>query len=290
MCLRCGCFIWVFVTSFLFAENSLDKYVIGTTTWGLFADFKSVINHLTLCEFQHEIPVVYWDSGSSYYVKGYRQTENVWEYFFEPVSSLKYEINDVVHKGYWTQFKDLHQEDLDDLTRRRVYRLIRKYIRIKPDIQKKVDDFYLKNMFEKKTIGIHCRGTDRALVVGELCPVQRIIDAANRLADEKTQFLVATDDQGLFEKLNQGLKGEVIYYNASRSTATHNEWWRDEPNRAQFGEDVLIEVMLLSRCNLFFHATPSSVSACVLYFNPYLSHYHIHYGVATDVCKCSSPY
>ena len=41
--------------------------------------------------------------------------------------------------------------------------------------------------------------------------------------------------------------------------------------RAKMGEDVIVEVNLLSRCDLFLH-TCSSVSTAVLFLSPELEH------------------
>lgn len=45
----------------------------------------------------------------------------------------------------------------------------------------------------------------------------------------------------------------------------------------EMGEDVLVETMLLSRCNHFVH-TISNVSTAALFFNPDLEHTMMYCG------------
>ena len=64
------------------------------------------------------------------------------------------------------------------------------------------------------------------------------------------------------------LNGPVVYYDSYRSV--NGEPIHDSEhsyNKAQLGEEVLIEVSLLARCDLFVH-TRSNVSTAVLLFNP----------------------
>jgi Flp pilus assembly secretin CpaC len=46
-------------------------------------------------------------------------------------------------------------------------------------------------------------------------------------------------------------------------------------NRALLGEEVIIEAMLLSKCNFLIHG-PSNVTTAVLVLNPYLKHVNIY--------------
>ena len=87
---------------------------------------------------------------------------------FEPVSPLTYKPGDPLHVycnnpdgfGLCVEFfrdpAQFHKEH-KSLGKQTIDR----YIRIKPEILKKVDLFYQKHMKGKVTIGIHLRGTDR---------------------------------------------------------------------------------------------------------------------------------
>ena len=87
--------------------------------------------------------------------------------------------------------------------------------------------------------------------------------------------MIATDEQKILNELVELLGNyRVIYYDCYRSktgVALHDPRRRRESPRAiaQNGEDVVIEMMLLSKCDLFLR-TLSSVSIIPLYVNPHL--------------------
>ncbi|MDR3550121.1 MAG: hypothetical protein P4L31_01810, partial [Candidatus Babeliales bacterium] len=67
------------------------------------------------------------------------------------------------------------------------------------------------------------------------------------------------------------LKGrKIIYYDCFRSDNGNPLHFR-KPSPGQLGQDVLIEALLLSRCNALVH-TYSNVSTGALYFNPTAKH------------------
>lgn len=148
-------------------------------------------------------------------------------------------------------------------------RVIDPFIKIKPIIQDKIDEFYRINMQGKKTVGIHLRGKFLGNEVPTV-PTEFILAEANKYAEQGYQFFIATDQYPLLEQAKKTLNGPVISYDCfrdSQTTSPHPQH-RITP---QMGEDVLVEAQLLSRCDYFIH-TLSQVSTTVLYFNPDLPH------------------
>lgn len=266
------------------------KYVIGVHRAGFFSSFLGVLNHLTLCQQINEVPIVYWDSSSHYYLAdGFNGSHNVWEYYFEPVSNLIYDPSkDTVHGSYGGQYAEFYYNDFSPSTRNKAYGLISKYIRIKPQVQHKIDDFYQQNMAGKHTIGIHLRGTDKVVEERPVSP-EDIIEAALAQAVETTQFFVASDEQQLLDKAVYLLQGyKVIFYDCYRSDNGKPLHARKEKQSlAQVGEDVLVEVSLFARCDVLVH-TLSNVSTGALYFNPSLKSVLLYSdGGSTSVIKSS---
>jgi len=154
--------------------------------------------------------------------------------------------------------------------------LIDPYIKIKPCIQEKIDSFFSQNMAGKKTIGIHLRGKHMVYPAKQILPyvpVKTILEIANKLADQNTQFFVATDQLSLLKEAQSSLKGKVIFYEdierSNQPTLIYIPG--GEKVHPKLGEDVLIEAQLLSKCDFLVH-TISTVSTCVLYFNPTMEH------------------
>lgn len=266
-----------------YAQDNSQVYVIGHhSSEGLFSCFFGVLNALLKCEGEKKNPVVYWSKNSYYYQEGgFNGSTNVWEYYFEPVSAYRYEPGCTIDNRPSSQpyfFTRCDQE-----TRNKAHRMISTYIRFKPQVQKKVDDFYQQNMAGKRNIGIHLRGTDRGNFKtrqsNEFPLVQDMALKALECADENTQFYIATDEQSLFDAILPYLVNHtVIYYPCYRSMngkPLHRDNHQDgfnAPSKAQLGEDVLVEALLLSKCDVLLHST-SSVSTGVLYFNPNIVNY-----------------
>lgn len=249
------------------------KHIIGSRpTAGLFSNFCGVLNHLDWCEKKGMTPVVYWDQDSLYWQHdGYNGSFNVWEYYFEPVSSQTAAAHEPRDHSYAVIADDMAPFGHTLISRETVCcanALINKYITANAIVKKKVESFFAQHMVGKKTIGIHLRGTDKKSEIPFVDPLV-ILARANKEAEQlgDCQFLVATDEYRLLELAKEKLNRPVLYYSCQRSCDTlplHTV--HSSQGKAVLGEEVLIEVLLLARCNLFLH-TYSNVSAAVLYFN-----------------------
>lgn len=147
--------------------------------------------------------------------------------------------------------------------------IIDPFIKIKPSIAKKINDFYTAHMASKKIVGIHLRGQH---IGGEVLPVPltAFFAEANKYAALGYQFFIATDQFTLIDQARKALHGPVICYECQRFDKTTSPY----PGKKldpKLGEDLLIEALLLSQCDHFIH-TLSNVSTAVLYFNPNLTH------------------
>lgn len=251
-------------------------HFIGTWYGGFFASFNCVLHHLLWCEKNNHIPVVYWDKRSLYYTQGFNKNNNVWEYYFEPVSHVHSTPQQPIHLQFTPYMPDVVEfcpEYMDQETRIKAHCLIVKYIKIKPRIQRKIDAFYAAHLAEKKTVAIHIRGTDKG-IEEPLVTAEKIVTAALEYADDDAQFFIASDEKNLLNKLIKLLHGRtIVYYDCYRSDTNKPLHIRSahKPSHAQLGEDVLVEVCLMARCNALIH-TLSNVSTGVLYFNPHIPH------------------
>ncbi len=264
-------------------NHAETKFVIGTTGAGFFWSFFGVLNNLYWCDLHGKIPVVWW--GRNSWCLYYQEEEyngvkdNAWEYYFEPVSSLTYSPEDKIYSSHYVQDNLISWFDekqyaslLDKPYKRKVNTLINKYIVLKPCVKDKIDKFYEEQMKGRKVIGIHLRGTDKKSEV-EPIPIEKICAMVNESTKELTDrvFLVCTDEAKLLAGARQLLDGTIITYDVFRSTdgiAVHintNHGY----SMAKLGEEVLIEAILLSKCDMFFH-TCSNVSSAVTFFNPEL--------------------
>lgn len=137
-------------------DTTKEKFVIGCHGAGFFSIFFGALNNITWCEQNNKIPVIYWNKKCHYYQpEGYNGTYNAWKYYFEPVSELSYEQGDKIFKSYFTpSIRPLIGiNPRNPSKKKRTFikeHLIDRYIKIKPSIAQKIEDFYLQNMAGKK--------------------------------------------------------------------------------------------------------------------------------------------
>ncbi len=255
---------------------SAEKHVIGARRYGLFSLFFQVLNHIAWCEVANKQPVVYWDQLCLYFEPGESLgAANAWEYYFEPLSTATYVPGDEIHRKYAMpqngSMTFSNKAKLKKNARAVAHRIIQQYIHIKSDVQVIVDDFYTACMRGKFLIGIHLRGTDKCREITPVDP-RFLLEAAQgfaeRHAGKDVAFFVASDEERLVTMARSFLDKPVIVYDAERSVngkAIHTEKY----NQMRHGLDILVEVLLMARCNVLVH-TLSNVSHAALCFNPEL--------------------
>jgi len=260
--------------------KNLKPFVIGGRGGGFFSNFLGVLNNISWAESHNRCPIVYWGKAvRCYHDRNIKYTNNVWNYYFEPLVTYKYSIKHVWDKyenpsGSYIAYKPPKLSSFTKRVRNKYHTVIQKHVRLKPHVQEKIDRFYEENFKGIRTIGIHLRGTDKK---GEVKPVNcmRIFNAANKLAKKigECQFFVATDEDKFVQKAKNVLKGKVVLYDAYRSTngqPIHKN--KKKPALYQLGEEVLVETYLLSRCDYFLHTCSNiSIAACMI--NPTLVNY-----------------
>jgi hypothetical protein len=245
---------------------------------GFFAAFFAVLAHLNWCDKHGFTPTIFWDERSAYYDAA--RGPNAWEYYFEPVSSLRY---DAAHDTLITSlcapdFTTIkHFCKHDEEYRLFVHGIIKKHIRLKPAVQEIIDSFYYEHSMDCiPTIGVHLRGTDKKTEIAIPHPLELIM-VANKVAQtfKECQFFVATDEESLLDLARTHLHGPVISYPAQRSASgipVHLD--KKQANRSQLGSDVLVECILLSRCTALVHSH-SNVSYTATFFNPFIDDYFV---------------
>lgn len=148
--------------------------------------------------------------------------------------------------------------------------LLNPFVKIKANIQAKIDNFYTAYMQGKKTIGLHLRGKH---IGNEVIHVDHkyLFEEANKYMDQGYQCFVATDLEPLLALAKQELHGPVIFWESQRFATTTSPYTGSKKLHPILGENIIIETMLLSRCDHLIH-TLSNVSTTALYFNPTLEH------------------
>jgi hypothetical protein len=305
-------------------------HIISERDVGLFSLIQQVIANIPWAVAEHRVPVVYFANDTCYWTpNGHRGRRTVWEYYFEPVvpglpaasipepvragiavdRPAAHEVGGLVdrhafvssHYGDHPQLRGAalpipyQWDDPGDALRREAKAIIDSFIRPRPYLLRKVDDFYLRHMAGHPLIGVHARGTDatskqelRAFRQGSLV-LSRYVAEIERLLDvqPRAKLFVATDEQSSLDYLVTTFGQRVLAYESVRhrggaaAGAGPTGWImpayiaRDRDVAARNGEDAVIEYLLLSRCHHLVH-NGSSLARTVLLNAPRLPHTNTH--------------
>lgn len=261
------------------AVSSQKQFAILTCghDCGMFRTVASLTGLLYMYEKGHYTGVqVDFGTGGLYYDPSYGP--NWWEYYFEPIyvgddtDSVPFvNCNGPVGSDYaWlTEFH---------LKRKQVYDLINKYIRLKPQMQKKVDDFASKHFSgDVVVIGVHYRGTDKTSEAPRAAyntMYNHIATAMHEFKKKKIKIFVATDEAGFLDYMKRAFPKQVISYEEALHSTSKEPIHKSNASPYKKGEDAVMDCLLLSRCH-YLIKTSSNLSLFSSYFNPFMPVVHV---------------
>ena len=283
--------------------------------WGFFSSFLQVLDNLRWCEKNDYEPIIKWGSESQYYSKnGYNGSNNVWEYYFEQMSTEL--VKDAVIKENFNEFllKEIPQNfghrniktsglrvkpdwpTVDDYWRKEANRLIKKYIKIKSNVVEKVDKFYNDNLdIDGNKISVHLRGGRGAKELYHKDNVSLeyykdyIKDYLNKNNIKKYVIFVASDTNEAISFMENNFENvksypcyrtDDYYINGKEYHRVQEVGWNQSENqfmpdkRAEIGEQALVEAQLLSKGDVMFHHD-SLLAIAAANFNPSMSLMHV---------------
>jgi hypothetical protein len=285
---------------------------------GFFSLVFQAVGHAYLMEKTHSVCVVYFNRHCPYWSDaGYNDSRNVWEYYFEPLSDRA--IQDVFDIPLETleslscdEFKQLAQNTRVTATNRYpdvieywspigigfertfVHGLLNKYVRIKPSLQHKLNEFCETQFLSRPILGVHYRGMEKTHGEAKDWVISR--NAADLKAfylkemkrylqkHRSARIFVATDSQNFLDEA-RSLFGEAILFRKAARLEKSEEvvGLHFSPTAKShgpiLGEEVLLDALTLSRTDFLIHGV-SNVSNAALFFNPQLRHtdIEVRYG------------
>ena len=263
-------FFFVSLIYFLWAPISFGQHCYMLThrldPAGFFAVFHTVLGALDFMETSNSccgLRVDFGDKGF-YYEKEYGK--NWWEYYFEPIDIGK--KTGIVKKFFNYKMMAFTLYGEFGMSRARGNELIRKYIFLKPRIQKRIDDFYEVNFQGNYVIGVHYRGTDKCLESG-IVPYKDVYARLQPIIKEQHNYkiFVATDDYYFLTYMNAHFPGCIIAIDAIRSDEGMGVHFAEKNLNYKKGEGAIVDCVLLSKCDLLLKMS-SNLSNCSIKFNP----------------------
>ena len=248
--------------------------VIKSTDAGFFSNFRGTVYTFHQCEQLSIEPYVLWDSGLYIDIN---KGNNYWEYYFEQIGNPN-DINKriLTHDMSWNR---------KDFCRERTNNLINKYVKIKPHIQEKINSFWTTHVNKNNVLGVHLRLTDKhechkygEPYTGKPIHIDKYIKHINVYLEKNknVKIFLATDSLDYIEELKKLYGNKIFFRNdVIRSIGLKSVHHDMKGDGYKKGEDVLIDTILLSKCNFLFKGI-SNVATCALFWNSSLNQFNLN--------------
>jgi hypothetical protein len=243
-------------------------YIMDALGWnpGFFCSYQAVVGFLHMIENEGNSGYqVFFEKGLYFDPK---VGPNWWEYYFEPIySGPPTEGITIDHPGDMLKSK-WNTDAISNITRESAAYFIKKYIKVKPNLQQKIDDF-IKLKFGQHTIATHYRGCDKSSEAPRV-HYSVISDEVKKHIKYDSKIFVASDEQAFIQYMVNCFGNKVIYTDAIRSPnhdPIHHHDGHAMSNPYKLGEDAVIDCYLLSRSNTLIR-TFSNLSSSAANINP----------------------
>ncbi|XP_022786319.1 uncharacterized protein LOC111326573, partial [Stylophora pistillata] len=169
----------------------------------------------------------------------------------------------------------------------RVNKLIRQYVKPNYRVREKAELFHRRNMVGFTVLGVQVRATDHWMEAKDhkLPSMTSWVERAQEILKtlrKPRKIFIASDNNEVIQKF-VGVFGKetVVFTEAFRSKEYHSQlpphkfkfkYNATHPYERKIGTQVLVDILLLAKCNVFLHAE-SSVAALASYFNPHMTSY-----------------
>jgi len=235
--------------------------------YGFFAEFKTLLENLMFAEKYGFIPCVRYGKKYAYYDEDKKECDNPFEYYFEPIGKeIDYQnaVNVLVSKPeYGQSFEFVGNRNADgyhfsDVMVDNLVDVLKKYVRIKPEIIEGFDMQYNELTNNQKVLGVHYRGTD--FKVGydkhpKQVELQQICDMIESALGKYgfSKVFIATDDNSALDLFIEKYGSKVVFCrDVKRSSGCESVAFSSSDRREhhyKLGLEVLRDAYYLSRCD-----------------------------------------
>lgn len=252
----------------------LDTEEMQQCVIGLFGLFRHVLQGLIIAENLGAIPVVEIGTNSLYHDPDLDDlTKNVFEYYFEPVSFVKYTDVNLCSKvirycetapPFFMPFV-AHNSGTYKISSNNIEQMgqiYKKYIKLNSQTDKIINESILTTLGNKKTLGVHIRGTDFNIKYGghpNIIDIDEYISNTFEIfsSGNYEQIFLATDDSNALRAFQNKFGDSLVMYNdVFRSSSSIGVHWKnvDSTERRQLhnyklGLEVIRDVYTLTACD-----------------------------------------
>lgn len=259
-------------------EKNIERNHMGFAA----ALYLSLID-LNFSDYFGMVPVVEWGNTATYYDSSMDNvTKNVFEYYFNPVSSINYkEVKDcrtIIEKSSRNGFffmkhingYDTEQDEIDKLGK-----VFKKYVHLNKTTRDYIEK-NLKNILNNsKVLGVHVRGTDYNVGFEnhpkKIAPEEYLHKAKELyMSGEYDKVFLATEDVNALELFKKEFNSKLLYYTdvfrTGNSVGPHNTPSGRSAHYYKLGLEVLRDMYTLANCDSLICGL-SGVSFAARYIN-----------------------
>ena len=247
-------------------------YVIKRTPGaGLFSNVIFVLNHILIAKKHNFIPIVDMKNFPTIYSENNKihKTYNSWEYYFENLN--KYKLEDVYNSSRVIFTSNRFYRSMTHEINSKNFEKIKKFIKVKKRHINFANKFFNKNFKNKKVLGVHYRGTSYKSSANHPFPPtkKQIINKVDGLLKRENfdKIFMCTEEKSYLELFKKKYKDKIFYVNSFRSNSDNAfKLYPRKNHRYKLGKEILIETLILSKCNTFLHID-TNVSLFVKFFS-----------------------
>ncbi len=254
-----------------FGKRNKDKVIYLINENSNTKGFCCLLRHTIIDLFQADhlnfIPIVNWMPNTIYYDKKYSEKtgiENVFEYYFEPVSDIK--VEDALHSYNVcignARAMSYYHTGYDEEIAIDLVPIVNRYINLKPAVKQYINTEINQTIGGKATLAVHVRFTEFGKIKDHpnKIPIEKYFDAIDNAMQTNNyeQIFLATDSLDAIEIFEHKYGDKVVFYkNISHSgkgidLGPHaNPQIRSEVDGYKLGLDIIKDVYTISSCSGF---------------------------------------
>jgi len=257
-------------------SNKKKKFLIIRVTpgGGFFSIFFSILYSFHKAKRTNKIPFVDLENFHTKYNESSKinNTYNSWEYYFKNLSNYKLK-NIYKSKNVFFSKKSIDtRQFLNFNTIKRIRKFVIKNIKINKKILHQTEKIYTRKFKNNKIIGVHFRGSDMKYTPNHSFPpsfhqITKSIDQLLLKNNNQKIFLI-TEDKNNLNLMKKKYSKKLVYLNSFRTNDnklfSHNI---RKNHRYKLGKEILIETLLLSRCDQIISSRTNVFFAALLFAN-----------------------
>ena len=252
-------------------KNDSKYYVIWRSGGGFFSIISTVLSHLQIADLYGKKPIVDFKNYPSTYKEFHPifGSENVWEYYFEPIGNTKniseyltpeYHVTDGSHPRSSPMSISSHSEFVITWN---------KYIHLKQNVKDLIKHDESELEISKSTLGVHFRGMEMRTATGHPYPpsFKQVFFEIDTLLSNNVynQIFLVTEGQRYLNRFRLRYGKKLIFTDSYRTRFrnSHSVYPR-ENHKYLLGLEILRDAILLSKCGGIISGSSNLSEAAIL--------------------------